>query len=163
MAHIGVRTAKPLPMDLTSAFPVILPLAVTWAEARSREVQAHGRALDAQQLALARSVDVSRPELVRIVSVSAMPKPDSATLRQAAMQAGLLGSGTVGLTLGYGIILVRGHESNRLLSHELRHVHQYELAGSIAAYLPVYLYQILEFGYHDAPYERDAREHEVAA
>ncbi len=42
----------------------------------------------------------------------------------------------------------------RLLRHEFRHVHQYEKAGSISAFLPIYLGQI------DAPLEADARAHE---
>ena len=65
-------------------------------------------------------------------------------LRAAALQAGLLGPGMVGLTLGHAIFICRGHKTRRLLSHELRHVHQYEQHGSIAAFLPVYLGQIVE-------------------
>jgi hypothetical protein len=49
----------------------------------------------------------------------------------------------------------------QLLSHECRHVYQYEAAGSIAAFLPVYIEQIVEFGYDDAPFEQDARHHEL--
>jgi len=41
-------------------------------------------------------------------------------------------------------------------------VYQYEQHGSIAAFLPVYLSQVLEVGYQDAPLERDARAHELA-
>jgi hypothetical protein len=40
-------------------------------------------------------------------------------------------------------------------------VHQYERAGSIAAFLPVYLQQIVELGYNNAPFEIDARSHEL--
>jgi hypothetical protein len=68
----------------------------------------------------------------------------------------------VGLTLGHGIYVCDGHFSNRLISHECRHVHQYEEAGSIRAFLPLYLQQIAEYGYEGAPYEVDARDHEVA-
>ena len=53
-----------------------------------------------------------------------------------------------------------GFVTNRLVSHELRHVHQYEAAGSIAAFLPVYLAQIVSVGYEQAPFELDARHHE---
>jgi hypothetical protein len=53
-----------------------------------------------------------------------------------------------------------GHVDPRLLRHEFRHVHQYEMAGSIIAFLPVYLGQIVQFGYRDAPLEVDARAHE---
>jgi hypothetical protein len=61
------------------------------------------------------------------------------------------------LTLGYSVLVCRGHETTRLLSHEFRHVHQYESVGSISAFLPLYLQQIVEFGYDDAPFEADAR------
>lgn len=141
----------------------MLRLAVDWAVARSREVQIHGIPLSRGDVELAQSVGVARPELVRVASVSKLPVPVDPTLRTAALQTGLLGPGTAGLTLGYAILLLRGHESRRLLSHELRHVQQYESAGSIAAYLPLYLWQIVEYGYVDAPFERDAREHEVPA
>ena len=69
----------------------------------------------------------------------------------------------VGLTLGYSIFIVRGHMSPRLLSHECRHVYQYETAGSISAFLPVYLQQIATVGYQSAPFEQDARAHEFDA
>jgi hypothetical protein len=65
-----------------------------------------------------------------------------------------------GLTLGHAVFVRRGHDSWRLLSHEFRHVHQYEQAGSIAAFLPVYLQQIVQFGYANCPLEIDARNHE---
>jgi hypothetical protein len=66
----------------------------------------------------------------------------------------------VGLTLGDGVYVCHGHGTVRLLSHEFRHVYQYEQAGSIGAFLPVYLQQIVTFGYNNAPLEVDARTHE---
>jgi hypothetical protein len=77
-------------------------------------------------------------------------------------QIGLLGPGMVGLTLGYSIFIVRGHLSLRLLSHEYRHVHQYETGGSIASFVAEYLQQIALCGYGDAPLERDAKAHELS-
>jgi hypothetical protein len=44
----------------------------------------------------------------------------------------------------------------------LRHVYQYEMLGSINGFLPVYLQQIVEYGYYDAPLESDARDNEVS-
>jgi hypothetical protein len=63
----------------------------------------------------------------------------------------------VSVTFGHGIYVVSGQVTPRLLSHECRHVHQYEAAGSIAAFLPVYLEQILRVGYGASPLEVDAR------
>jgi len=83
--------------------------------------------------------------------------PTDAELRQAAIQTGLLGPGNVGLTLGYGIFIAAGNFTARVLSHEFRHVHQYEIRGSIAAFLPEYLQQIVTVGYDNAPLEIDAR------
>jgi hypothetical protein len=81
--------------------------------------------------------------------------------RPAAIQTGLPGPHMAGLTLGCGIYIVAGHVTPRLLSHECWHVYQYEVAGSIAAFLPVYLKQIMKYGYENAPYEVDARRHET--
>jgi hypothetical protein len=67
----------------------------------------------------------------------------------------------IGLTLGFAIFVRRGHFSRRTLSHELRHVAQHEEHGGIAPFLPIYLGQVLEFGYTAAPFEKDARGHET--
>ena len=87
--------------------------------------------------------------------------PEDRELQAAAVQTGLLGPHMAGLTLGYSVFVRRGHDTWQLLSHEFRHVAQYERAGSIADFLPVYLRQIVEAGYFNAPLEKDAREHEI--
>ena len=86
--------------------------------------------------------------------------PEDPELRVAALQTGLLGPHMAGLTLGYSVFARRGHVTWRLLSHEFRHVFQYEQAGSITAFLPVYLQQIVQVGYANASIEIDARAHE---
>jgi hypothetical protein len=138
----------------------ILPKAIAWAEARSTEILASGVPLSDIGRRLAHLAGVNRPDRVRVSEVASIPFPDDPELREATLAAGLLGPGTIGLTLGYGIYIRAGHSSNRLVSHECRHVHQYEEAGSIAAFLPVYLEQILSVGYTAAPLEVDARAHE---
>lgn len=137
-------------------------MAIQWAEERAREVAESGTPLDDRGFEMARAVGVQRPERIRLALVQAIPLPEHPGLRAAARQAGLLGPDTRGLTLGYSVLLRRGHDSPRLRSHEFRHVHQYETAGSIAAFLPLYLRQILELGYDDAPFEIDARAHEIS-
>lgn len=149
--------------DLLSSLERILPAAIAWAEARAREIAETGVAPNPYCVDLAKQVGVQNPERVRFKIVDALPLPDDKDLRETALHAGLLGPGMVGLTLGYGIYIVRGHDSSRLVSHELRHVHQYELAGSIAAFLPVYLGEVARHGYMNAPLEQDARAHEIAA
>ena len=143
--------------------PQLVPLAVEWAEQVSARAAATGAGLDSHGMDLARQVGVMQPEKVRIAVADPMPYPEHTMLRAAAVQAGMLGPQMAGLTLGHTILLSPGPQTKRLLSHELRHVAQYEAAGSIAAFLPVYLAQIVHFGYDDAPYEVDARSHEIAA
>jgi hypothetical protein len=146
--------------DLISVLPHLLPSAVAWAEAESRHANETGYPLNPTNLAIAKRVGVLHPELIRIRLVDALPLPEEPALRQAALAIGFLALGGVGLTLGYSIFVVRGQISLRLLSHECRHVYQYEAAGSITAFLSAYLHQIATVGYENAPLEQDARAHE---
>ena len=149
-----------MPFDLAAALPRLLPRAVTWAEAQEVETLDAGTPLSEMGIALAIAVGVVRPGLIRISLMEQLPLPDDLELREAAVETGLIGAGTQGITFGHAVYIRNGHLTNRLLSHECRHVHQYEQAGSIAAFLPVYLNQIVEFGYDNAPFEVDARDHE---
>ncbi len=147
-------------IDLRAALPALAPKATAWVESQHIHIAQVGRALDDDERTLAEGVGVRYPDRIRIAEVPDLPVPDDPDLRQAAKMAGILGPGTAGLTLGYGIYVRRGHGSIKLYSHEFRHVHQYERAGSIAAFLSVYLQQVVEFGYYNAPLEVDARVHE---
>ena len=90
-----------------------------------------------------------------------VPQATQVVQRAVALETGLLGEGMIGVTFGYGIYVCEGHVDNRLISHECRHVYQYESAGSIESFLPVYLHQIATIGYNNAPLEVDARAHEL--
>ena len=147
-------------IDLKAALPRLLPVAIAWVEGQEAHVLATGRPLIQQELALATAVGVRSPDRVRVAEVLVFPQPSHPELRVAADQTGLLGPNMAGVTFGYAIFLKRGQLNNRLLSHELRHVHQYETAGSIAAFLPIYLQQIVTVGYARAPFELDAQRHE---
>jgi len=148
-------------VDLQVVLPSLLPKAIEWAEERAQEVAGSGRILTEAEQELARGVGVARPEKIRIALVDALPLPKDPSLRAAALQAGLLGPGMVGLTLGYSVFVCKGHESSRLLSHEFRHVYQYERAGSISSFLPSYLEQIVRIGYDNCDFEKDARNYET--
>ncbi len=139
----------------------LLPKAIAWAEAQSRIILEQGMPLPAPGISDARIVGVANPELIRVALVPSLPLPDDEDLRAFAMQTGLLGPELHGMTLGHGIFVVHGHVTGQLLSHEYRHVYQYERAGSIAAFLADYLQQIGSVGYLDAPLEIDARNHEI--
>lgn len=148
-------------VDLRSALPYLLDPAIKWAELKAREVQTKGHPLEHTDLRIAMKVGVRRPDLIRAMIVDKLPLPDHPPLRDAALQTGLLGPTMIGLTLGYSILVVRGNFDRRLLAHECRHVHQYESYGSIAEFLPVYMEQIVSVGYYNAPFEKDARAHEL--
>lgn len=148
-------------LGLIGPLPYLLLEAIAWADAQAADCAGSGRSLNDGETQLARSVGVTHPERVRIALVDALPVPADPALRAAALESGLLGQGTIGLTLGHAVFIRDGHETRRVLSHELRHVYQYEQAGSIAGFLPAYLHQIVAFGYAAAPLEQDARRHEV--
>lgn len=150
-----------MPLDLNSILPVLLPKAIDWATERSNEILRGGEPLSETGVRLAEAVGVSRPERIRVTVVLYLPLPEDTELRSMALKTGLLGSDIIGLTFGYGIYVCDSHIDNRLISHECRHVYQYEVAGSIENFLPVYLQQIALYGYHDAPFEIDARMHEI--
>lgn len=149
-----------LKVDLQAALPVLVPKAIAWAEAQASLIAQIGNPINELLLSVAKNVGVRHPELIRIVEVPQLPIPEDLELREVALGTGLFGANIVGLTLGYGVFICHGHMNVRLLSHEFRHVYQYEAAGSIAAFLPPYLSQIATVGYHDAPFEVDARAHE---
>jgi hypothetical protein len=148
-------------MDIAAALPVLLPSAIAWAEEESARALRAGEPLSREERDLALRAGVEFPERVRIRRVVSLPEPDEAMLRAAGRTAGLIDPRMIGLTLGYAVFVRRGHDARRALSHEFRHVRQYEQAGGIAAFLPIYLRQVLELGYEEAPLERDARAHET--
>ncbi|AIO35545.1 hypothetical protein DM39_4527 [Burkholderia cenocepacia] len=147
-------------IDLADILSSALPDAVAWAEAQAARGLAQGLPLTPSQADDARSVGVAQPERVRVVVADRLPFPDTPTLAAIARDTGLLSPGTIGLTLGHAVFVLRGHDTRRLLTHEFRHVHQYESAGSVGAFLARYLHEIATVGYDAAPLEADARQHE---
>ena len=138
----------------------LVPKAVVWAKEQSARILKEGNSLSSAESKIAETVGVMHPELVRIFEVASLPIPTDPELREAALYLGLLGPAMVGITFGHGIYICVGKRTDRLLSHELRHVAQYERAGSIEDFLPTYLEQVAAFGYAKAPMEVDARNHE---
>jgi hypothetical protein len=138
-----------------------LPKAIEWARKQEEIAEKEGSSLRDKLVEVARRVGVQQPDSVRLMTVDRLPQPDDPELQEAAQQTGLLGPGMVGLTLGYAIFIVKGHETIRLISHECRHVYQYEQYGSIDDFLPNYLGQVVAHGYRNAPLEIDARNHEI--
>jgi hypothetical protein len=147
-------------INLAAELPRLLPAAIAWVEAQEAKILVSGRSLTATEFRLAAASGVRNSGRVRIKIVQRLPKPQQPELRTAVDQSGLLGPHMAGITFGHGIYIRDGAISNRLISHELRHVHQYEEAGSIAGFLATYLQQIVTVGYENAPLELDARAHE---
>lgn len=145
-------------MDLQAILPTLLPKAVEWAELQQVEILKTGRPLTADEILTARAVGVSQPDKIRVKPVFNIPVPQDPLLAQAAVQVGLLGPNTAGLTLFYGIFIREGTYSLNLLAHECRHVHQYEQRGSILGFLQEYIPQILTSGYVNSPLEKEARD-----
>lgn len=150
-------------MELQKLLPILVPKAIAWAQEQSHLILRNGDSLSEKEKTLAAHVGIAKPELVRILYVSELPTPEDPLLREVANATGLIGPNMAGLTLGYGIFIVETHTSVRLISHELRHVQQYETLGGIEAFMPVYLAQIAGVGYDSAPLEQDARAFEVHA
>ncbi|WP_322064909.1 hypothetical protein [Burkholderia ubonensis] len=148
-------------IDLAAILPGALHAAVAWAEAQAARGLAQGAPLTPALADDARAVGVAQPERIRVVSAAQLPFPDEPALTELAREAGLLSPGTIGLTLGHAVFVLQGHDTRRLLTHEFRHVHQYEAAGSIGAFLARYLREIATVGYDAAPLEADARRHEI--
>ena len=146
--------------DLATVLPKLLPQAIEWMELRSAEILSRGKPLTAAGIRIARSVGVLDPERIRVELVESLPLPDDQMLRDVALQTGLIDPDMAGGTFGYGIYARKDQATNRLLAHECRHVFQYEVAGSIAAFLPAYLKEIVENGYFECPLEVDARQYE---
>lgn len=146
--------------DLTLLIQQLLPAAIEWAQDEAALAAANGRPLSARESAIARKVGVSQPERIRVCVVRQMPAPSREPLRSAAAALGLLGPGTTGLALDHSVFMREGHQDERLLAHECRHVQQCEAAGSLAQFLRAYFTQLAQHGYTDAPFEIDARNHE---
>lgn len=146
---------------LKAELPNLLPKAIQWAEDIEAHIIKQGIALNKSQQLDAKAVGVAQPEKIYLLELENFPLPVDPILQEAATVLGLLGKNTAGLTLGYGILIKKGLLSRKLLSHECRHVYQYEQEGSVAAFLKGYITSIVECGYFESPYEIDAREHEI--
>ena len=148
-------------MNLLPLLPQLEPKAIAWAESLQAHAFRVGQALSVQDLELARNIGVIRPERIRVAEVTSLPLPGDADLRAAATQTGLMSDQTIGMSFGYGIYIRQGELCTRLLSHEFRHVYQYEQAGSLAKFISEYMLQIITLGYARAPLEIDALDHQV--
>ncbi|MEW9571626.1 hypothetical protein ABQJ54_07675 [Rhodanobacter sp. Si-c] len=144
-------------MDILEIFPSV----ISWVADQQLWARSLGRPLVQEEVKWARSVGVEKLENVRVLEVEDFPRPSSSQLVALMSEYGFLGPDTDGITYGYSILIRRGKSNCRLLSHEFRHVYQYEQYGSIENFLAHYLTQIVEVGYEKSALEIDARKHEL--
>jgi hypothetical protein len=143
-------------------FESLLPLATEWATFLAASSIREGIPLDDQQQKIAVRAGVKRPDAVRIFEVDEFPLPSDPVLAKNASALGVLGKNTAGMAIGHAIIVRTECFNQRIIAHELRHVHQYEQAGSIAAFLEQYLRELAIHGYAAAPLEIDALDFEAS-
>ncbi len=135
----------------------LLPLAAKWVRDREAEIMSGGVALTPEQRRDAIEAGVQSPEKIRLQAVRNIPLPAEPMLNRVARETGLLGPGTAGLTLRYGIYLRDDVLFDRELQvHEFVHVGQYERLGSIEAFLALYLRECVDPGYPLGPLEQEA-------
>lgn len=139
-----------------------IKLACMWVNQQQEYIDNFGAKLTPHQIALAIQVGVRQPERIRILTVEKIPSPNDETLSKLAEKLNFLGPGTLGITLGYCIYVRDGYVDDRLLSHEFRHVYQFEESGSIQVFIGEYLQQLIQYGYELSPFEIDSREHEFS-
>jgi hypothetical protein len=142
---------------LLALLPKLLPLAIQWVQNQEAEILAHGLPITPRQQKDAIDAGVKRSEKIRLQVVRDIPVPVDPVLSQVARDTGLLGPGTAGLTLRYGIYIRHDAQHDReLYVHEFVHVGQYERLGSIEAFLSLYLKECLDPGYPWGPMEQEA-------
>jgi hypothetical protein len=148
-------------MNNDALLKLILPDAITWVEYQSTFISAIGLPLNSRQMDIAKRVGVTELHKVRLLMTDRIPLPSSGVLRETGLRTGLIDPDLAGMAFGHSIVITKENLTNRLLSHELRHVHQYERFGSIAAFMAEYLSQIISVGYEYSALELDAQAYEI--
>ena len=149
-----------LPMN---ELPELWPHVVAWVDDLQAQARQHGREITTLESDLARIVGVTQLGEVRILSVTKIPPPAHARVKELAQQIDMLTSHTAGMTAMHGVIVRFGCTGNlRLLAHEFVHVKEYERLGK-EGFLKEYIRQIDVHGYHNAPCEIEAEAKAVEA
>ncbi len=140
-----------------NSLPLLLPIAIAWAEKQESIILEQGQPLTECQLRDAGRIGVRQPEKIRVMKVDVLPQPEHEDMMFIAKRMGLFSQNSVGLTLGYGIFLGFRHWDDRqTLLHECVHVSQYERLGGIRPFLEVYLRECIDPGYPFGALEREA-------
>jgi hypothetical protein len=121
-------------------FELLSAAACEWAKAQERLILEQGTPLGPRHLEDARRVGVKDPSRVRVLVVDRIPFPDDEMLAQATRRAQIITDASLGITLGYGIVIRADCWHDReLLLHQLVHVAQCERNGGLEPYMKAYL------------------------
>jgi hypothetical protein len=143
--------------QLQAEIDALFPVLVEWAERVETEALKEGVPLNEHFKNTARAVRVRQPDAVRVLSVQSIPEPANRRIAELAARFGLSFAGSAGMTLGHAILVRYSHTNDeRVITHELVHVGQYEEAGNIEAYLKVYVEQIIASDYQTMAFEVEA-------
>jgi len=143
--------------EVIAQFPELFRLAAEWATTQERRILAEGVALTPNEVEDGKAVGVRDVTRVRLLAVTAIPRPDHPQLLAACDAVNFLTFATRGLTLGYGIFVRQDCWRDRdLVAHELVHTAQYERFGGIEPFLQQYLTECLTVGYENSPLELEA-------
>ena len=144
-------------MMIRAVVYTILPIACAWVRRHEKRILCAGAPLSESQIADAREIGVLHPERVRTLVVKTIPPQLAPPLAVLANRLGLAPSATIGMALGYGILIRSDFATSRgLLLHELAHTAQYERLG-FRPFLAQYLHECLAGGYPTGPLEREAQ------
>lgn len=128
-----------------------------WAEQTEKEILKQGRALNSEEISLARLAGVNYPENIRIVAVEKIPTPSDPLLQNLAAAGGMNHPDNAGQTLRYGILMRADAISDQgLLLHEFTHVRQFEEKGGLKPFIADYVEQVMRYGYDKCPLETEA-------
>jgi hypothetical protein len=137
--------------------PLILPAACAWVAQQERSILRRGVRLTPYQMDDARRAGILHPDRVRVRIVDEIPIGMPSAFRAIGKRLGLVSSGTIGMSLRYGI-LVRADawDDRHTIVHEFAHTAQYERLGGLWPFLRRYLHECLTAGYANAPLEDEA-------
>ena len=150
-----------LPILDTTTLSATVRLAIKWAQKMETDALTNGAELTPDQRVIAEQMGVESPERVRVV-VGKIPASSNVTLLLSMQKIGLISDTVNGLTFGHGIFIKDECKDDlAVLSHELRHVKQYEDFGAIPSFMKTYIEQVNEYGYRQSGLEQDAYEKQL--
>lgn len=129
-----------------------------WAAWHEKRIRKKGRPLNSLEEQMAALLGLNDPESLFVSDVERVPNPLFPFFCLAEKCGFSCLTDVAGITLGRGIYVSREcMDSSALIAHELVHIRQYQMAGSIWKFMVEYLHQTLMCGYYDAPWEVEAR------